>query len=269
MTCFFLESEEIPFVGQDICAMAYEEAERASLSDVNSIVSLDNVSLSDESPKCPKSLERWEDKHVRLLISLYSKFKKLLKGKTTKKEVFSKIAAEFNSTSDLKVTAEQCIRKWSKLESKQKEVEDNNKQTGRERKSWKYHDDMTECMGSSPKINPEFTFDTSSSASSGSSGQIRCDNGDDSHKSDESADESGDGKKRKKKVKFPTRKRKSNSSAAEMLEFLHSYSEKREKAEAEKIALLKSMKEEKKEFFSQFLDFLKKKNKNWDTVIFS
>lgn len=246
MTCFFLESEEIPFVGQDICAMAYEEAARVSPSDVDSIVSLDNVSLSAESPKF---LERWKDKHVRLLISLYSKFKKLLKGKTTKKEVFSKIAAEFNSTSDLKVTAEQCIRKWSKLETKQKQVEDNNKQTGRERKSWKYHDDMTECMGSSPKINPEFTFDTSTSTSSSLSGHIQCDNGDDSHNSDESADESGDGKKRKKKVKFPTRKRKSNSSAAEMLEFLHSYSEKRDKADAEKIALLKSMKEEKKEFF--------------------
>lgn len=31
--------------------------------------------------------------------------------------------------------------------SKQKEIEDNNKQTGKARKSWKYHDDMSECMG--------------------------------------------------------------------------------------------------------------------------
>lgn len=133
---------------------------------------------SQPSAESPKFVERWDDRQVRLLISCYSKFKHLFgKGKTTKKEVFAKIAVEFNSISDQKVTAVQCSGKWSKLEQKQKEVEDNNKQTGKARKSWKFHDDMTECMGSSPKINPGFTFDTSSSGSSGAS---QCDNDDQS-----------------------------------------------------------------------------------------
>lgn len=211
---------------------------------------------SQPSAESPKFVERWDDRQVRLLISCYSKFKHLFgKGKTTKKDVFAKIAVEFNSISDQKVTAVQCSGKWSKLEQKQKEVEDNNKQTGKARKSWKFHDDMTECMGSSPKINPGFTFDTSSSGSSGAS---QCDNDNQSpDPSDESCDE--DGPSRKKKAKMPTRKRKSHSSAAEMLQFLHSYSESREKAEAEKLALFKSMQDEKKEFYSQFLDVLKKK----------
>ena len=162
--------------------------------------------------------------------------------------MFAKIANEFNSISEQQVTADQCILKWAKLEIKQKEVEDNNKQTGRARKSWKFHVDMTECIGSSPKVNPVFTFDTSSSS------------GTNQNKSDESGHESeGDGENKKKKVKMPWRKRKSNSSAAEMLEFLHSYSEKKEKEEAEKLALLKSMKDEKKEFYSQFLEVLKNK----------
>lgn len=243
MTLFFPESEQIPFVGEDICALAYQQAdlERVSNSDAGSVTSVDAES--------PKLLERWEDSHVRFLIASYSKFKNLLgKGKTTKKEVFAKIANEFNSISEQQV-ADQCIRKWAKLEIKQKEVEDNNKQTGRARKSWKFHVDMTECIGSTPKVNPVFTFDTSSSSS-----------GTSQDKSDESGHESeGDGESKKKKVKMPSRKRKSKSSAAEMLEFLHSYSEKKEKEEAEKLALLKSMKDEKKEFYSQFLEVLKNK----------
>ena len=115
----------------------------------------------------PSVLERWEDRHVRLLTACYSKFKQLLgKGKTTKKGVFAKIADEFNLTSDMKVTAEQCIRKWSKLEIKHKEIEENNKLTGRAKKTWKFHDVMTECVGSSPKVTPGFTFDSSSSGAS-------------------------------------------------------------------------------------------------------
>ena len=111
-------------------------------------------------------MERWEDNHVRLLISSYSKFKDLFgRGKTRKKEVFNKICAEFNVISDQKVTVEQCMRKWAKLDIKGKEIEDNNNQTGRARKS--FQEDMTECIGVSPKIKPGFTFDMSSPSNSG------------------------------------------------------------------------------------------------------
>jgi len=211
LTFLFLEFDEIPLVGQGICALAFEQA-ASSASDV-----LVNSSLAsdDESAESPMQyLQRWEDKHVRLLISCYSKFKNLLgHGKTKKKEVFAQICTEFDSISEQQVTAEQSLQKWSKLEIKPKEMEDNNKQTGRAGKSWKYHDDMTECIGSSPKINPGLTFDTSSCGSSSTS---QSNNDDDDSQSQDQSDGSGDesredDQRRKKRAKLPRRKRKSNN----------------------------------------------------------
>ena len=182
----FSESEEIPESGEGILHLAYEQASTSGIGIASNPVA-----------ESPSLLERWEDRHVRLLMSCYSKFKHLLgKGKTTKKEVFAKIVIEFNTTSDKKVTVDQCIRKWSKLEMKQKEVEDNNKLTGRPRKTWKFHDEMNDCMESSPKINPGYTFDTSSSGSTCDPNQ--CGDGE-SGSSDEACDDKPSGKKRAKR----------------------------------------------------------------------
>lgn len=195
-------------------------------------------------------LDRWEEKDTRLLISSYYENKHLFhnRGKKTKKEIFKAIAGTFNSTSDRQVTGDQCLRKWTKLEAKYKEVEDHNKITGNERKTWKFMKEMGNCLESSPKINPEYTLESCGSQSRTSTPS------DDFSDTPDSSDES-----RGRKVKQPTRKRKSKSSAAEMLDFLQSYAERREKAETEKLELLKSMKEEKKEFYSQFLDVLRQK----------
>ncbi|CAH3196084.1 unnamed protein product, partial [Porites evermanni] len=57
-----------------------------------------------------RTLERWEDKHVRLLIESYLQFKGLIGQANTKKSVFDKIAAEFNKHADIKVSGEQCLR---------------------------------------------------------------------------------------------------------------------------------------------------------------
>ena len=71
------------------------------------------------SSQSPVLLERWEDRHVRLLIASYTEYKHLFaKGKTTKKDIFVKIANAFNSKSDKMVTGDQCLRKWAKLELK-------------------------------------------------------------------------------------------------------------------------------------------------------
>ena len=82
-------------------------------------------------------LEKWDDKHVLLLTDCYMKYKDMFcKPQQTKKKVFEKIPEEFNRVSDAVVSGEQCFRKWKKLESKQKEIEDNNSKTGREKKTW-------------------------------------------------------------------------------------------------------------------------------------
>ena len=94
----------------------------------------------------PSKVERWENADVRLLISIWSDHKHLFGGKSTKKEVFDKIAEQFTATSGQLVTGEQCIRKWPKLLTKQKEVEDHNNKSGKDRKSWKFYNELSQCL---------------------------------------------------------------------------------------------------------------------------
>ena len=155
-------------------------------------------------------------------------------------------------------TVDQCIRKWDKLVAKFKQVEDNNKQTGKARQTCKFYDSLQECIGETRKVNPSCTFDVArlaSSSSSQSDSNAECDDNGDELEDDDSGNSLEGAKNGNKRV----RKRKSHSSAAEMLTFLQSYSEKREKVEEEKISLLRQMQKEKKEFSGQLLDVLKKK----------
>ena len=126
------------------------------------VMSVISPAPSSDTSNKRRSLEKREDKHVRLLIESYLKYKDLLgKPQQSKNKVFEKIAEEFNHTSDVVVTGDQCFRKFKKLESKQKEIEDNNSKTGREKKTWKFHKEMKDCMGENPTVKPVFTFDTS------------------------------------------------------------------------------------------------------------
>lgn len=210
-------------------------------------------SLSTDQPS--QNLEKWEDKHVHLLIECYLKYKDQLgKPQQTKKKVFEKIAEEFNRTSDVVVSGDQCLRKWKKLDLKQKEIEDNNSRTGREKKTWKFHKEMEDCLGvDNASVKPVFTFETSGGYSSSSSSRPCTP----SHvNSEDGCSSQKDPQKKQHK-----RKRKSGSSASEMIEFLKDYSEKREKVEEEKVNILKAMHEEKKHFFSQFFTYLKDSKK--------
>lgn len=93
------------------------------------------------------------------------------------------------------MTADQCLRKWKKLESKQKEVEDNNSKTD---KMWKFYEEMKECVGDNPNIRPVFIYEASSSSSTMSGSSSRAHN-DHSSQSD-SEDREGDGAFVKKKI---------------------------------------------------------------------
>ena len=104
-------------------------------------------------------LERWEDFHVKLLVSCWQKQRlEFGKGKATKKDIFNRIANEFNSIStDVKVTGEQCSRKWLKLEASHKKITDHNNTTGADKKTWKYFHEMESCTGENPNVRPKFT----------------------------------------------------------------------------------------------------------------
>ena len=134
------------------------------------VMSVISPAPSSDTSNKRRSLEKWEDKHVCLLVKSYLKYKDLFgKPQQSKKKVFEKIAEEFNRTSDVVVTGDQCFRKFKKLELKQKEIEDNNSKTGREKKTWKFHKEMEDYMGDNPTVKPVFTFDTSWGSSSSSS----------------------------------------------------------------------------------------------------
>ena len=67
-------------------------------------------SLVPDNVESQPTLGRWEDKHVRLPIESYLKFKGLIgQGNNTKKGVFAKIADESNTHTDIKVTEEHCL----------------------------------------------------------------------------------------------------------------------------------------------------------------
>ena len=125
------------------------------------------------------------------------------KGKTTKTDVLQKIADRFNETSTVKVSGDQCLRKWLKLEAKFKEIEDNNNLTGRAKKSWKFYEDLEEAIGDSPKVNPAYTYDVADATPPSSSDE-----------DNDAEDEIGSTTKRAKTLKSRARKRKSHSSVA-------------------------------------------------------
>ena len=97
-----------------------------------SLESLD--SSRSPSPYQPESvtannsnkLQTWQDHDVRNLITSWADHKHMFGGKQTKKQIFDKIATNFNAKSSTVVTGQQCMRKWGKLVSKYKEIEDHN-----------------------------------------------------------------------------------------------------------------------------------------------
>ena len=95
------------------------------------------------------------------------------------------------------VTGDQCFGKWNKLESNFKKVEDHNKKTGDDKKTMIYFDQLQECIGSDPNINPAISLE---------SGHVSADGSSDGDESGESASTDRKPKKR------PVRKRKSHSS---------------------------------------------------------
>ena len=87
------------------------------------------------------TLQKWDDRYVHLLIAAYDHHKHLFKsswGKMTKKQVFQRIAEYFNVTADVTVSGDQCLRKWTKLEQKYKEVEDNKKNPTFSANFWRF-----------------------------------------------------------------------------------------------------------------------------------
>ena len=75
-----------------------------------------NIIIETDISNMSSHLERWDDKRVKLLISCHGDHKHLFgKGKTTKREIFSRIAYSFSWQAGLMVTGDQCMQKWTEL----------------------------------------------------------------------------------------------------------------------------------------------------------
>lgn len=196
------------------------------------------------------NLDRWEERQINLLICCWKDHKGLFgNGKTTKKEVFKKIATSFNSKSHLRVSADQCARKWAKLEAKLKEVTDHNNKSGNSHKKWKYYSEMADCIGMNAAVRPTYTLESSSCVMSNEG--VESDSSDDGDYSTETP-------QKKTLRKRPAKKRKSRSSASQMLTFLQEYQEKKE-VENKKVKMMEEMNEEKKLFWANLLKVLNNK----------
>ena len=172
------------------------------------------------------NLDRWEERHINLLICCWKDHKGLFgNGKTTKKEVFQKTATSFNSKSHLRVSSDQCARNWANLETKLKEVTDHNNKSGNSHKKWKYYSEMADCIGMNAAGRPTYTLESSS-----------CVMSNEGVESDSFADGDYSTETPQKKTprKRPAKKRKSRSSASEMLTFLQEYQEEKEEVKTKK-----------------------------------
>ena len=54
------------------------------------------------------------------------------------------------------------MRKWSNLLSNQKEVKDYNNKSGNDRKSWKFYDELSQCLAKNASARPTYTMESSS-----------------------------------------------------------------------------------------------------------
>ena len=152
------------------------------------------------------------------------------------------VADKFNSTSQVRVTWEQCSNKWKKLEEKYKKIQEHNGKTGNDRKDMEFFEELSNFLGSDPIIIP------CSSVSSIADNPCEGD--------ETSSDEDALARSEALKMK---RKQKSKSSASEMIEFLKEFKEVKQKDEKEKLATLNKMHKEKMDVMNWFLSILSKK----------
>ena len=83
-----------------------------------------NVSFNSNEDEKMNYLDKWEDQDCKLLMACWSDHKHLFGRKTRKKEVFDKIPKAFNERSKRIVSGEQCMRKWNKMVTRQKEIQE-------------------------------------------------------------------------------------------------------------------------------------------------
>ena len=103
----------------------------------------------------------WNDMETFKLVEIWGEeeIQALLEGCTRNKAVYEKIARGMVEAGYQR-TGVQCRDKMKKLKSEYKKVKDNNTETGRRRKAWKFYDCINDVLGNKPATRPAVVIDT-------------------------------------------------------------------------------------------------------------
>ena len=106
----------------------------------------------------------WSDKEIRALISVWSDdvIQAELEGAHRNQHVYKKMSAELGKLG-YRRTWDKCRDKVKKLKQEYKKVVDNNNETGRKRKTFKFMEEMDAVLGHRPSITPPVTVSSAKS----------------------------------------------------------------------------------------------------------
>ena len=101
----------------------------------------------------------WSDEEIRALISVWSDdvIQAELEGTHRNQHVYKKMSAELEKLG-YRRTWDKCRDKVKKLKQEYKKVVDNNNETGRKRKTFKFMEEMDAILGHRPSITPPVTI---------------------------------------------------------------------------------------------------------------
>ena len=102
----------------------------------------------------------WSDLETFKLVEIWGEeeIQALLEGCTRNRPVYNKIARGMLEAG-YERSGVQCRDKLKKLKSEYKKVKDNNNETGKQRKAWKFYCCMNEVLGNKPATRPVIIID--------------------------------------------------------------------------------------------------------------
>ena len=103
----------------------------------------------------------WTDEETTKLIEIWGEeeIQVQLEGCKRNIHVYERIARELCDIG-YERTAVQCREKLKKLKSEYKKIKDNNNETGRKRKHWRFYDAVNNVLGCKPATQPPVVVDT-------------------------------------------------------------------------------------------------------------
>ena len=103
----------------------------------------------------------WSDEETLKLVELWGneEIQVLLEGCTRNQHVYDRIAQGMVEAAYAK-NGVQCRDKIKKLKVEYKKIKDNNNETGRDRKTWRFYDCMNDILGNKPATRPTIVIDS-------------------------------------------------------------------------------------------------------------